>query len=243
MARKTEHEIHLDSQIRFWEGKQRKSRTTKDQLAIAKVLEKLRAERWPNPADEAVAVARAAKSQLKLAKAAATQAKEAEAAELEQLKEMERQKIRDETNPVIDHVKRAVIRATIRETTAVADQVPDMTPSVEAAITAPDGVVSSELVTKQEEAVENPPIQSDDQEVGDAVAPPKQSGYEVVSPGLLDMFKAVRSVEEEFLDYQDAKSREDELRRRHAEQHPTPQEPREQGQSIDSFTGLPKRRE
>lgn len=115
MGRKTEQEIVLDGQIRFWEGKLRKSRTTSQQLDIAKVLERLRAERWPNPLDEAAAVAKAAKLQLKAEKAAAVRAKEADAAELERLTAIERQKVRDEASPVIDHVKRAQIRAELRE--------------------------------------------------------------------------------------------------------------------------------
>jgi hypothetical protein len=49
-------------------------------------------------------------------------------------------------------------------------------------------------IKKEREAVENLPItapQSDVQEVGDGITPPKQTGFTVASPGLLDMFKTV----------------------------------------------------
>src|SRR5208283_4077005 len=47
---------------------------------------------------------------------------------------------------------------------------------------------------KEREAAENLPItapQSDVQEVGDGAAPSKQTGFAVVSPGLIDMFQTV----------------------------------------------------
>jgi hypothetical protein len=49
-------------------------------------------------------------------------------------------------------------------------------------------------IKKEREVVKNPPItapQSDVQEAGDGITPPNQSGFTVVSPGLLDMFKTV----------------------------------------------------
>lgn len=195
MGRKTEQEIIIDGQIRFWEGKLRKSRTTKQQLDIAKVLKDLRAERWPNAVDEAVAVAKATKLQLKAQKVAAAQAKKAEAAELERLKEVERQKIRDEENPVMDHVKRAAIRCELREkaTTAVPDTTPpvEIIPPVETITPAtseepPGAVVSPELVTITQEAETSANKQSSTKrdDIQQVVVP-------VVSPGLLDMFKTV----------------------------------------------------
>lgn len=194
MGRKTEQEIIIDGQIRFWEGKLRKSRTTSQQLEIAKVLKDLRAERWPSPIDEAVAVAKAAKLQMKAQRVSAAQAKEAEVTELERLKEIERQKIRDEENPVIDHVKRAIIRAEMREETTA--MVPDITPSVETTTSdanpqPPGGaVVSPELTTITLEAEASANRQSSIRRDDEGITPP-QTSLAVLSPGLLDMFKAV----------------------------------------------------
>jgi hypothetical protein len=100
-------------------------------------------------------------------------------------------------------------------------------------------------IKKEREAVENPPItapQSYVQEVGDGITPPTQTSFDVVSgiaPSPLD----TRSMRVEMLDgfdaYQDAKAREDEQRRRYAEQHPVSREPREEGTLTDSYTGRP----
>ncbi|MGA8301775.1 MAG: hypothetical protein WB817_19985 [Terriglobales bacterium] len=49
-------------------------------------------------------------------------------------------------------------------------------------------------IKKQQDAVKNPPItapQSDVQEAAGGITPSKQTGFSVVSPGLLDMFNAV----------------------------------------------------
>jgi hypothetical protein len=158
VGRKTEQEIHIDSQIRFWEGKQRKCRTTKQQIEIAKILKDLRAERWPNPVDEAKAEAAATKLAIKKQRLDTEAAKKTELAELERQREIERQKVRDEENPVIDHLKRAVIRAEIREkeekraeltqpeVAPVADEAP-----VTSLVVVPDGV-SPELAIIERDA-------------------------------------------------------------------------------------------
>jgi hypothetical protein len=115
MPRKSEQQITLEEQHRHWMGKLKKARTLSQQLHVAKILKDIEARLWPNPVDEAVALAKAAKLQLKADKVAAAEGKKAEAAELERLTEIERQKVRDEANPVIDHVKRAVIRQELHQ--------------------------------------------------------------------------------------------------------------------------------
>jgi hypothetical protein len=65
MPRKSEQEITLEEQHRIWMGKLRKARTLQQQTTIAKILKDIEARLWPNPADEAVAAAKAAKLQMK----------------------------------------------------------------------------------------------------------------------------------------------------------------------------------
>jgi hypothetical protein len=164
MPRKTDQQITLEEQHRLWIGKLKKARTVSQQLSIAKVLKDIEARLWPNAADEAVAVAKAAKLKLKAEKVAAAEAKKAEAAELERLTEIERQKVRDEANPVIDHVKRAVIRQELHQERAQSLEAPvEATPIMvgvpvatvdEAPVTAAVDAteVSPELVTITREA-------------------------------------------------------------------------------------------
>src|ERR1700722_10763034 len=113
MPRKSEQQITLEEQHRLWMGKLRKARTLQQQATIAKILKDIEARLWPNPVDEAAAVAKATKLQLKAGKVAAAQAKKAEAEELERLKAIERQKIRDEANPVTEQLKRGRVQAEI----------------------------------------------------------------------------------------------------------------------------------
>lgn len=162
MPRKSDQQLSLEEQKRFYMACMRKARIHKQRMDYAKLIAAIDAQLYPDPAQEAREAAKAAKLQLKVGKVAAAQAKKAEAAELERLKEIEHQKIRDEENPVMDHVKRAVIRAGIREqTTTVADQVPDTTPPIEATV-----LVTQETITTPE-----------------TVAPPTDGGV-VVSPEL-----------------------------------------------------------
>jgi len=147
MARKSEQQLTLEEQHRYWMGKLKKARTLQQSAPIAKILKDIEARLWPNQADEAVAIAKAAKLQIKAQKVAAAQAKKAEEAELARLKEIERQKVRAEENPVMDHVKRVLIRAKMREEAATAsDHVgPDTAPLVEA--TVPSDVTPQETIT------------------------------------------------------------------------------------------------
>jgi hypothetical protein len=151
MARKSEQQLTLEEQHRLWMGKLRKARTLQQQATIAKILKDIEVRLWPNPVDEAVAVAKAAKLQMKAGKAAVAQAKKAEAAELERLKEIERQKVRDEENPVMDHVKRAIIRAEMREEAPMASaHVSDTAPSTEATVPVPSDANTQEAITAPE---------------------------------------------------------------------------------------------
>lgn len=115
MARKSEQQLTLEEQHRLWMGKLRKARTLQQQATIAKILKDIEARLWPNPVDEAVAVAKAAKLQMKAQKVAAAEAKKVEAAELEREKRIERQKVRDESNPVIEQLRRGRIQAEQRK--------------------------------------------------------------------------------------------------------------------------------
>jgi hypothetical protein len=115
MGRKTEFQKKLDNQIAHLEAEQKRCKNTKEKLAFADRIAKLYRQRWPDPLADVKAQTAATKLELKLQKRTAAQAEKAEADELERLREVERRKIRDEANPVADHVKRAVIRAQIHQ--------------------------------------------------------------------------------------------------------------------------------
>lgn len=171
MARKSEQQLSLEEQHRYWMGKLRKARTLKQQAIIAKILKDIEARLWPNEVDEALTVAKAAKLQLKAQKVAAADAKKAEAAELERLKEIERQKVRDESNPVIEQLRRGRSQAEQRkeQSSAVAEvvisdvvsseDVPTVNLPLEAPVATtqvPDGVqVSPEMQRITREAEES----------------------------------------------------------------------------------------
>ena len=185
MPRKSEQQITLEEQHRLWMGKLRKARTLQQQATIAKILKDIEARLWPNPVDEAAAVAKATKLQLKAGRVAAAQAKKAEAEELERLKAIERQKIRDEANPVTEQLKRGRVQAEIAAistlpplpTTTETELAPVTTVEVEASdVPVTHGVVlSPELTTITREA----------QEAAKRYSSTRQDD------GLLDFFKKV----------------------------------------------------
>jgi hypothetical protein len=184
-ARKSEQQLTLEERHRFWTAKLKKARTLSQQIAVEKIIKDIEARLWPSPVDEAVAVAKAAKMQLKAAKEAAARAKEAEAAEQERFAEVERRKVWEETNPVLDHVKLAVIRQELAQPVPEA-LIEESTEMVEITRQAEE---SAKKQSKEREAVENPPIaapQSDVLKAGDGIASPA-----LVSPGLTDMFRVV----------------------------------------------------
>jgi len=167
MARKSEQQLTLEEQKRFFMGCMRKARIHKHRMDYAKRIAAIDAQLYPNPIDDAVAVAKAAKLQLKAQKVAAVEAKRAEAAELERQKEIERQKMRDENNPVIEQLRRGRIQAEQRKEQSVpvtevvisdvvpAEDVPAINPPSETSVVTsqPDGVVvSPELITITREA-------------------------------------------------------------------------------------------
>jgi hypothetical protein len=203
VPRKSEQQITLEEQHRLWMGKLRKARTLQQQTTIAKVLKDIEARLWPSAVDEAKASAAATKLELKLQKKAAARAKETEAAELERLKEIERQKVHDEENPVLDHVKRAVIRQKLHQEhvqslaapveadevmvdlpVTTVDEAP-VTAPVEVTEVPPVMVISPELVTITREAEASAKRQSstrrDDEEFFERVMKPLES-RDVIAP-------------------------------------------------------------
>jgi hypothetical protein len=129
MSRKTEQEIIVDGQIRFWEDKLRKARTVGNQLKIAAVLKQLRAERWPSPTDEAIAVAKVEKLKAKNQKKADAQAKPATPkVELEWLAR---------PNVVVEQHKRGRVQAQMREDRTEAEA--EVSHPIECVTVVPDG--------------------------------------------------------------------------------------------------------
>ena len=182
MARKTEQQMTLEEQKRFYMACMRKARIHKQRMDYAKLIAAIDAQLYTNPAQEAITIARAAKLQMKAQKVAAAQAKETEAAELERLKEVERQKVRDEANPVIDHVKRAAIRAKIHQERAQ-EPSPDGV-SIEVQHPLPETLSAPEMDTQP--VVVSPELNTITREAEESA---KRQSSTVRDSGLFDFFK------------------------------------------------------
>ena len=253
MARKSEQQLSLEERKRFLTACMRKARKHKDRMDYVREIRLIDEQLYPNPVTEAKAQAAATKLAIKKQKADAKEAQRKEAEELERLKEIERQKIRDESNPVTEHLKLAAIHREMKERVEVSQQIePEAAMGVDVPVTSPVEVneAPSSVITPSPEIVDI--TRQATAEVAKQSTASKMTQDEArrasgigLSPDLLDMYKVVSRPlgGDAFLDYQERAAREAELRRRHAEQHPTPGEPRERGVLIDSFTGLPANRE
>jgi hypothetical protein len=147
MPRKSEQQLTLEEQHRLWMARQRKARTLQQQVTIQKIITGIEAKLWPNPAEEAREVAKAAKRQLKAEKVVEPEAVVNETA-LEVVLEQERQR-RETPEPsiVFEHARRAEVKAEIKKEREAVENPPITGPQNEV-ISDEDGVTPPAFVSQ-----------------------------------------------------------------------------------------------
>jgi hypothetical protein len=198
MPRKSDEQLNLEERHRLWKERERKARTHKERMDAAKILKDIEGRLWPNPADEAKAVEKAARAERKAQKAAAVEREREQKAELERLKELERRKVWEETNPVLEQARRAEVREELRKREEAAMEIEASPQAENPQLEAPqtgeqlpgDGVASSEMVRVTREAEASALRQSTGAELDDFFRKMAQP-IEPTSPTILDIVRAV----------------------------------------------------